>query len=298
MESCLYHPEHGYYRRARERFGVRGDFYTSAQVHPAFARLLVRRWTQMWQEMGGGEFTVLELGAGRGDIAREAHAWAAERWPEFARALRYIAVEYGDPLPSPFQGCVFSNEFFDAQPTHVVRMRQGRLREMYVNDQLEWIEGDLSSPELAHWVERLGMKLEEGHTIELSLAAADWMRRFGKLLSRGYVLTFDYGYRVAELPRFPTGTLMTYRKHLAAENVFATPGERDITAHVNFDLLMESGRDAGLETQRFCTQGAWLMSLGEGSQFEEASGDWLPLKNLLFGIGETIQVLEQKKGRR
>ncbi len=71
MELCLYHPCHGYYRSPRQRLGAGGDYYTSAQVHPAFARLLVRRWVQMWEALGGGEFTLLEMGAGRGEIARE-----------------------------------------------------------------------------------------------------------------------------------------------------------------------------------------------------------------------------------
>ncbi len=310
MELCLYHPEHGYYRAARERFGAGGDFYTSAQVHPGFARLLVRRWVQMWQTLGGGPFTLLELGAGRGELAREAQAWAARAYPQFQQAWRYLAIDYGDPLPAPFQGCVFSNEFFDAQPVHVLRLRQGHLREMYVaenNGRLRWLEGQPSSPELERWRARLGMALAEGQTLELSLVAADWMRRLAGLLQRGYVLSFDYGYRAREVVRFPAGTLLTYRKHLATDQVFENPGERDITAHVNFDLLLEAGRDAGLRETRFTSQSRYLMDLGEASQFSEVFADCLTptdrvkatllLKNLLFGIGETVQVLEQERHR-
>lgn len=316
MELCLYHPQFGYYRTAREKFGAGGDFYTSAQVHPAFARLLVRRWVAMWQALGGGEFTLLEAGAGRGDIAREAQAWAARAYPEFHGALRYVALEYGNPLPPPFRGCIFSNEFFDAQPTHLLRFRRGCLREMYVAERdgrLEWVEGPPSSPELEAWVRRLGIEPapnQDGQTLELSLAAANWMRQFGVVLERGYVLTFDYGYLACEIARgmrFPHGTLMTYRKHAATDDVFLYPGDRDITAHVNFDLLREAGRDAGLRESRFCSQGRYLIELGEAGQFSEVFADCaaetdrvkatLLLKNLLFGLGETIQVLEQEKTR-
>lgn len=309
MQLCLYHPQHGYYRTARKKFGAAGDFYTSAQVHPAFARLLVRRWVAMWESLGGGEFTLLEAGAGGGEVAREAQAWAARAYPQFHRALRYVALEYGDALPSPFVGCIFSNEFFDVQPTHVLRFTGGRLRELYVGEragQLCWQEGELSSPELEKWLTRLGIEPAEGQKLELSLAAADWMRRFAEVLKRGYVLSFDYGYRAREISgglRFPSGTLMTYRKHIAHEDVFRKPGERDITAHVNFDLLREAGCDAGLREVRFCTQGQYLMELGEVGQFSEVFADCateadrlkptLLLKNLLFGLGETIQVLEQ-----
>ena len=312
MELCLYHPHHGYYRSAREKFGAAGDFYTSAQVHPGFARLLVRRWVAMWESLGGGEFTLLEAGAGRGDIAREAQAWAARAYPEFSRALRYLPLEYGDPLPPPFCGCIFSNEFFDSQPTHALGFRAGRLWECYVAERDGCLcsqEGEPSSPELKSWLNRLGIEPAEGQVLELSLAAVDWMRRFGALLQRGYVLSFDYGYRAREINRgmrFPNGSLMTYRKHTATEDAFHQPGERDITAHVNFDLLRAAGRDAGLRETRFCTQDSYLMELGEADQFSEVFADGatdadrlkatLLLKNLLFGLGETIQVLEQKRG--
>ena len=315
MELCLYHPRYGYYRGSdnsgHEKFGAAGDFYTSAQVHPCFARLLVRRWVAMWESLGRGEFTLLEPGAGRGEIAREAQAWAARASPEFSRALRYLPLEYGDPLPPPFSGCIFSNEFFDSQPTHALRFCAGRLRELYVAERdgcLCWQEGEPSSPEFESWLTRLEIEPAEGQVLELSLAAADWMQRFSTLLERGYVLSFDYGYRAREISRgmrFPNGSLMTYRKHIATEEVFRQPGERDITAHVNFDLLRAAGHDAGLHETRFCTQGSYLMGLGEAGQFAEVFADCatdadrlkatLLLKNLLFGLGETIQVLEQAK---
>ena len=315
MELCLYHPRYGYYRGShnsgREKFGAAGDFYTSSQVHPGFARLLVRRWVAMWESLGSGEFTLLEVGAGRGEIAREARAWAARAYPNFSRALRYLPLEYGDPLPPPVSGCIFSNEFFDSQPAHVLSFGGGRLREFYVAERdgrLCSQEGEPSSPGLESWLNRLGIEPAEGQVLELSLAAADWMRRFSALLERGYVLSFDYGYRAREINRgmrFPNGSLMTYRKHMATGEVFRQPGERDITAHVNFDLLREAGREAGLHETRFCTQGSYLMDLGEAGRFTEVFADCateddrlkttLLLKNLLFGLGETIQVLEQTR---
>jgi SAM-dependent MidA family methyltransferase len=309
VDLCLYHSELGYYRAPRQRFGAAGDFYTSAQVHAAFARLLVRRWAGMWQALGGGPFTLLEMGAGRGEVAREAQAWAARAYPEFARSLRYIPLEYGDPLPAPFSGCVFSNEFFDAQPAHVVRFQSGELYEMHVAERggrLAWAQGRLSSPELAGWLDRLHIQPEDGQTIELSLEAAAWMRRLGALLERGWVITFDYGYRAREISggrRFFDGSLMSYRKHTASQEVLRDPGQRDLTAHVNFDLLAEAGREAGLVESRFCSQSRYLMDLGQADQFSEVFADCqteadrvrarLLLKTLLFDLGETIQVLEQ-----
>ncbi len=311
MELCLYHPEFGYYRSGRVKLGPKGDYYTSAHVHAAFARLLVVRWKQMWEELGGGAFTVLEPGAGGGEIAREAVSWAGRAHTDFASALRYVPVEYGQPLPDRVTGCIFSNEFFDAQPVHAVRFAGGAIEELYVEErdgQLAWTAGKPSSPDLGAWLARLGIEPEEGQVLEVSLASADWMRRFAQLLERGYVLSVDYGYRVREVShgrRFPDGSLMTYRQHAASGDVFREPGDRDITAHVNFDLLRLAGEQHALAETSFSTQGAYLARLGEASQFSEVFADCssesdrlrvsLLLKNLLFGIGETMQVQELRR---
>ena len=66
MEVALYHPECGYYRRARDPFGKEGDFYTAEQMQPVFGILVAARIRQLFREMGEpGGFTVVELGAGR-----------------------------------------------------------------------------------------------------------------------------------------------------------------------------------------------------------------------------------------
>ena len=40
METALYHPVHGYYRRPRDPFGTAGDFYTAEQIQPVFGILI------------------------------------------------------------------------------------------------------------------------------------------------------------------------------------------------------------------------------------------------------------------
>src|SRR5713226_5825386 len=74
MELALYHPALGYYSRARDPFGVRGDYYTSSQLQPVFGRLLAQKVAAWKSELGDPkDFTVVELGAGRGETAREVH---------------------------------------------------------------------------------------------------------------------------------------------------------------------------------------------------------------------------------
>jgi SAM-dependent MidA family methyltransferase len=117
------------------------------------------------------------------------------------------------------------------------------------------------------------------------------------------VLTIDYGLTRAESVRFPRGTLMGYHRHTAREEVLDAPGERDITAHVNFTALMEQGSAEGLSCLRFETLAQTLLRAGEADQFAAALGPEgnadhlrrrMQLKTLLFGMGETFRTLLQK----
>ncbi len=279
MEICLYDPNDGYYTaNSREPFGRAGDYYTSAQLGTVFARVMAKRFEAMHEEVGGGEFTIIEVGPGRGDFGQE-----------LRNHFRYIPVEHGDPWPEqPIRGCIFSNEFFDALPVRAYRGEE----EVLVTEH----DGNLD------W-DGLGKEAPPDH--ERSPHAAEWMRRFAATLERGYVVAVDYGYRGRERDRFPAGTLMTYRHHQASEDVFADPGERDITAHVDFGLLADAGRAAGLVETAFDPQSRYLMRIGESDQFDcvfascrtetERVQATLHLKNLLFGIGETMRVLEMSK---
>ncbi len=67
MEAVLYHPTEGYYYSSRDKIGARGDYYTSAYLHPIFGHLLARQMRQMWQILDyPSAFYIVEMGAGKG----------------------------------------------------------------------------------------------------------------------------------------------------------------------------------------------------------------------------------------
>jgi SAM-dependent MidA family methyltransferase len=138
------------------------------------------------------------------------------------------------------------------------------------------------------------------------------MRSVAEKLLRGFVITIDYG-DVAErlyTPDRPGGTLMTYREHVASEDVYGAPGEQDLTAHVNFSALIDAGKEAGLEFTGFTTQERFLLALGEGNAFADLDQAGqseteklqarLKLKRLIHpeGMGTIFKVLLQHRGVR
>jgi len=96
------------------------------------------------------------------------------------------------------------------------------------------------------------------------------MARIAGALEEGYALTIDYGFTRAEAVRFPSGTLMSYRRHTAREDVLEDPGGRDITAHVNFSALEAAGEATGLRRESFGTLAQTVLAAGEADQFAGA----------------------------
>jgi SAM-dependent MidA family methyltransferase len=300
METALYHPEWGYYRRARDPFGRHGDFFTAEQVQPVFGILVAARIRMLWEEAGAPEdFTVVELGAGRGEMAEAFSGW------------RYVPVEAGAAaLPEEFRGVVFANEFFDALPVHVAEYAGEAFLERRVGvegGRFTWVRGGPVPGAIDGYLRRYFSPPAEGNIYEANLDALAWLERIAGALAAGYLLSIDYGYTRREAVRFPHGTLMSYRRHTAVEAVLDDPGERDITAHVPFTALEEHGAACGLERLRFENLARTLLDAGERDQFRSALAASTPagetsrrlqLKTLVFGMGETFRVLLQRKVKK
>src|SRR5690348_3966736 len=155
-----------------------------------------------------------------------------------------------------------------------------------------------------------GVTLHEGQQMEAGLEACDWITEVGRRIDRGFVLTIDYGHHAAELfdERHMRGTLLAYKGHRVSEKFYLSPGEQDLTAHVNFTALETWGKRSGLETAEFTSQTAFLLALGQPNEFSDLYDPGqseaeqirarLQLKTLIHpeGMGERFQVMLQRKG--
>lgn len=339
MSLCLYHPQHGYYMRGAERTGKEGDYFTSSDLHPIFARLIARQAAEMWESLKRpARFTWVEIGAGRGLFARDFISWVKRNSPAFFASLDYVAIEPGPKQRArvlerlaeeglgaavrlcanleelqPVTGCFFSNELVDAFPVAVVARAGGHLKEIYVvveGNELREQLGPLSDPAIAATVARYAQELEEGCRVEVNLKAREWMRSVAERLARGFVITVDYGDLAERLYTRdrPRGTLLSYRRHGTSEDFFRAPGEQDLTAHVNFSALIDTGKAAGLEFTGFTSQERFLLALGEANEFAdlyepgqnevEKLQARLRLKRLLHpgGMGNVFKILIQHRG--
>jgi SAM-dependent MidA family methyltransferase len=339
MASALYDEREGYYSRTGfERWGRAGDYRTSPERSPLFASTFARYFAKLHEKLGSpNTFTLVESGGGAGRFARVVLDTLRRDAPELYDSLHYVFDETGAdsraraaPLLAPHSErvefrspqdltgafVVFSNELLDAMPVHRVRMREGRLRELYVAEDerggFAWQEGEPSTPRLLKHFERFGMTLDEGQFAEVNLDAEDWLARVASLGGRGFVVTVDYGddaRSLVDAPHRREGTLRAFIGHQFVEDLLASPGARDLTTTVNWTQVVAAGEGAGLETIALERLDAFLLKAGLLEQLERESAlarDEAERAALRLGAREMIlpggmaasfQVLVQKKAR-
>jgi SAM-dependent MidA family methyltransferase len=266
MEIVLYEPGIGYYAGGAAKFGAAGDFVTAPELGTLFGRTLARQLA----ELSG---PVLEFGAGSGALAEtllREHDFdyrILELSPELrARQQSRLGsrVEWLDRLPERIEGVVIANEVVDAMPVHAVAWRSLGIMERGVSlagEALTWSErpaqGELLQGAAA-------IEVPVPYESEIGLVARAWMRELASRLEKGVILIIDYGFPRREYyhPQRAMGTLMCHREHRAHADVFARPGEEDLTAHVDFTALASAALDAGVEVLGYTTQAQFLVNCG------------------------------------
>ena len=297
-------------------------------------------------ESGIWDFDLVEAGAGNARLSADILRAARAHHPTFYESLRLHLVEAsgearaaqhatlgdmadrlassGAALPASFEGVLLANELLDALPVHQVVMRASGLREVYVESgtrgrsgvrppsdpglspPLHLVEGPLSTPALAEYLDRLGMMLEPGWRAEINLKAVDWVREAARRLRRGFIILIDYGHDARELysPAHAGGTLTTFARHQSSGPESApetpawlrNPGEQDLTAHVDFTSVRAAAEAEGLTTIAFLDQTYFL--LGLLPEIRNPQSAIRNVKTLVMpgGLGSTHKVLILGKG--
>jgi SAM-dependent MidA family methyltransferase len=284
----------------------------------------------MKEAVGSDQFSLVELGAGDGEFLRgilEAlesqkklggmRVYAIERsrpsreklWRALSRFPKCEILESIDQIDvvGGLDGCIFTNELFDALPFHRLRFKGNEWKEIYVDlgkSGLTDKEGPLSDEVKPLVKPILAMP---GQEVEVRPAIHQLYQDWSRLLARGFVVSIDYGHPRAELysPRRPKGTWLCYYKHKAHDNPYQNVGDQDVTAHVDFTQLAEAGKAAGFDPSLFATQGVFFSFLGktlipqwlEGGSPAARAKKQGALQQVLHpeAMGETFKVLVQQK---
>ena len=277
MELVLYEPGLGYYAGGAQKFGAAGDFVTAPELGSLFGRTLARQLKEL-------PYPILEFGAGSGALAAtllSQHDFDY-RIVDISPALRArqqarlgTRVQWLERLPERIRGVVLANEVVDAMPVHAVAWRERGIMERGVSlsgDRLAWSERPAAG-ELLEQAEALQVRAP--YESEIGLVARAWMRELAARLEEGVVFIIDYGFPRREYyhPQRAAGTLMCHHRHRAHADVFAHPGEEDLTAHVDFTALASAAVDAGLEVLGYTTQAQFLVNCGITEVLGEANAD-------------------------
>jgi SAM-dependent MidA family methyltransferase len=284
MELALYDGEWGYYASGRARIGKQGDFFTNVSVGAIFGEILASQFREMWSRLGKpARFALVEQGANDGQLAvdilgalaseilERVEYWIIEPFPALRRLqeeklknvkARVRWVDGPNALPV-FDGIHFSNELVDSLPFHLVRSNGHSWHELCVSTKEDRLVFEAACPsrEIAEAFKALPPR-PAGTIAELRPAACNWIHALAERINKGFVLIVDYGLPRFELlaPHRTNGTFCCYRAHRRDSQPLEDPGEKDISAHVDFTALAEAALMAGFRLEGFADQHHYLVA--------------------------------------
>jgi NADH dehydrogenase [ubiquinone] 1 alpha subcomplex assembly factor 7 len=273
MAACLYDPEDGYYATRPAIGGASADFLTAPEASQMFGELIGLWCAHEWDTLGRPAFNWIELGPGRGVLMQDALR-ATQRIEGMHDAASVVLVETSEPLRDeqaervpiaewatrieeapPGPSIIIANEFLDCLPIRQFFLGEDGWHEKLVGlDEAEQLTFGLSAALPAPESEdEIGTVREIAPGLESLIYEIE--RRLHE--APGRVLIIDYGYVRPE----GADTLQALKRHKKVDPI-ETPGEADLTAHVDFARIAQLAEAAGLAVHGPLTQGSFLQALG------------------------------------
>jgi NADH dehydrogenase [ubiquinone] 1 alpha subcomplex assembly factor 7 len=272
MDACLNDSEHGYYKRMKA-IGIAGDFITSPEISQVFGELIGLWSVGVWQQMGApNRFNLIELGAGRGTLMRDALR-AARIVPGFLAAAEVTLVDINPVLREAQKEALakvaragaqisfydsLSDEFLQMARCDPVILIANELLdvcpvEQFVKSEGGWQTRCVGLDQVGNF-QFLSQKADERCAPVATPSCRNLDERFPQAETGGIFTQADYGYveriltplgQVAALfidyghthPQIGD-TLQAIRSH-AYEHPLTSPGEADLTAQVDFSAFVE-----------------------------------------------------------
>jgi NADH dehydrogenase [ubiquinone] 1 alpha subcomplex assembly factor 7 len=283
MTLCLTHPDYGYYT-TRDPLGAGGDFITSPEISQVFGELIGLWAASAWHQMGQPEnVRLIELGPGRGTMLMDAMR-AAQVVPAFRQAIVLHLIEVNPKLrerqqqalgtldvPSMWHesfdevpegpAIILANEFFDALPINqAIKQFNGWYERVIETDQDDNLVFGIANEIIPLFDQLVPAAVRdapvgaiyEWRTDNLALGIGQRVAR-----ERGAALIIDYGHTKSGAGE----TLQAVGGH-AFVNPLISPGEVDLTAHVDFEAITLAAESMGARTHGPVDQTKLLRNLG------------------------------------
>jgi NADH dehydrogenase [ubiquinone] 1 alpha subcomplex assembly factor 7 len=276
MALCLSHPEHGYYMR-RDPFGVAGDFTTAPEISQMFGELIGLWLMDCWQRLSApSSVHLIELGPGRGTLMADILR-VAQRHAAFHDALDIHLIETSPTLRALQQGTlkghtlrwherledvpdgpslIIGNEFLDCLPIRQFVMTETGWRERLVSvDGHDALAFGLSAETRENLGDAMPGTMHETSPTQDRFISDTLAPRLAA--SPGIALFLDYG----PSDRREGDSLQALKAHRNVSPL-ETPGECDVTAHVQFGAIAEQAARCGLAVHGPISQSDFLLALG------------------------------------
>ena len=284
MTEALFDPRDGYYA-TKNPIGAGEDFITAPVISQMFGELIGAWTVQAWLEMDRPDpFHLIELGPGTGAMMADMLR-AGRSVPGFAEAVRVTLIEASAALKSvqaqslaasgvahiqwvdrleaapAGPAVVIGNEFLDCLPVRQAVRQDGEWRERVVALDGEDFVFGLGPP--------IGVDIDfvpdglrdapDGALVELRPGDRQLVDALAARFEShpGRALLIDYGPARSEIG----DTLQAVRAHKKVDPLDA-PGTADLTARVDFQMLLEAAAQAGLTAFGPAEQGRFLLDLG------------------------------------
>ena len=294
MQTVLYEPGLGYYSAGSIKLGAEGDFITAPEISELFSYSLAQAIVSALEDIE--RCNILEVGAGSGKMAADilSHLKQLNQLPEKYYILELSAdlklrqqqtindtlpelverVVWLESIPENLNAVVLANELLDAMP--VVRFKKesdgiaieyvevidNEFKCCYIQD--DSVVTAQRASQRVQEIEKENAVLNTGYISEINFNAEDWLSSIAEKLNCGVILLIDYGYPRHEYyhEQRNNGTLTCFYRHRSHSNPFIYPGLQDLTAHIDFTAIADSGIKAGLSLLGYTTQSNFLFGAG------------------------------------
>ena len=280
---CLFDKDHGYYT-TRVPIGADGDFTTAPEISQMFGEMIAAWWLATVRQNELHNVHLVEIGPGRGTLMDDMLRTLARIEPSLRSTLPVHMVEVSPrlaalqreklaqsgfeitwhtnmaTLPLAPLGIV-ANELFDAIPARPFVKRHGNWYESAVTVTAEMqLAMTLIPTSMDPAVLPAGHEDQpDGTFFEFAPSRESFMTDIATktVANGGFGLFIDYGHAKSAFG----DTVQAMIAHKYA-NPLESPGEADITSHVDFEALANSARNAGAWATNCLDQGEFLTRIG------------------------------------